>query len=167
MIRASPYAPCKTSRRLWAVPTGRPPASISKIFGSAAGAEAAVRDRPRAVSRGVAVDRVAGEPGQARHAAGRLERAPCRSRDAARRSHRPGGAGAPGAAAGAGARLPLLADLPDDALLLECAALSLGPLVWRPQDDDLTLGLGAGAGLVAAHLPMAWGASQGVDGLCG
>src|SRR5262245_34707603 len=133
----------------------------------ATGTAAAVGDRPCAVSRGVAVDRVAGESPQGRHPACRLEHALGRPRDAACRSYRPGGTGDPEAAAGAGARLSLRADLSDDALLLACAALRLGPLVWRPQDDDLTLGLRAGTSLVAPDPPMDWRASQGVDGLCG
>src|SRR5437016_3286185 len=52
-----------------------------------AGAGAAVRERPRAVSSGVAVDREAGEPGPARHAACRWERAHRRSLFAGCGSH--------------------------------------------------------------------------------
>src|SRR5215831_18146845 len=97
-----------------------------------AGAAAAVRDGPGALSRGGAVDRDAGEPGAASAPAGRLERAQCRSWDAARRSHRLGRAGDPGCPARAAPWLTLWADLPHDPVLLECAALGLGPLVWRP-----------------------------------
>src|SRR4029453_6741033 len=54
-----------------------------------------------------------------------------RSGDAGRRSHRARGAGDPRAAARAGAWLSVLADVPYDPVLLECAAVGIGPLVWR------------------------------------
>ena len=41
-------------------------------------------------------------------------------------------AGDPRSATRTGARLPLLADVPHDPVLLECAAVGLGPLVWCP-----------------------------------
>jgi hypothetical protein len=95
-------------------------------------AAAAVSGEPGAVSRGGAVDRAAREPGQPRGPVCRLEHAQRRAGDAARRSHRPGRTGDPGAAAHAGARLAVLADLPQDGVLLAWAALGRGPLVWRP-----------------------------------
>lgn len=94
-----------------------------------------------------------------------LERAQRRLRDAEHRSHRPGRAGAPGSAARAGARLPLLADLPHDPVRLAGAALGPGPLVWRASDDHLTLGGWAGTGAVADARPVARGADPGQHGL--
>src|SRR5207245_324523 len=111
-------------------------------------AAAAARDGPSALSRGVAAYRVAREPVPASTPAGGLERAQHRSGDAGHRSHRTRYAGDPGSAARAGARLPVLADVPHDPVLLECAAVGVGPLVWRPEDQHLSLGAGAGVSAV-------------------
>jgi hypothetical protein len=145
-----------------------------RLGAGAAGAAAAVRGGPGAVSRGVAVDRAAGEPGAPRGPVGRLERAQRRAWDAERRSLRPGRPGDPGAAAHPGARLPRLADVPPDALPWACAALGLGPLVWRPQADHPAVGGRAHPGPRAAHRPVdgrarpsaAIGPVAGLDGSC-
>ena len=90
-----------------------------------------------------------------------------RSGDEARGSHRARRAGDPESAARAGARLPVLADVPHDPVLLERAVIGAGTLVWCPQDDGLTLGGRAGAGLVADGVSRDCGGRQSPHGLCG
>jgi len=110
------------------------------------------------------MDRVTGDRVPVCPPASRLERAARRSWHAARRSHRPRGAGAPGGAARAGAGLPVRADVPHDPVVLACPALGVGPLVWGAYDHHLTLGGGAGAGAVAPHRPLETGTRQRPDG---